>query len=105
MFERRFCILGERSPSVIETHKQWLQTGSGIQTPFWPIYDKKTINCQFLIVFPMFWSYGAFNSPSRILQFCESAQVEFFAESGKLRRIWKYAQNLAENDVFGLPTT
>ena len=37
--------------------------------------------------------------------FCDSAPTEFFAESGKLRRIWKYAQNLAENDVFGLQTT
>ena len=37
--------------------------------------------------------------------FCDSAPAEFFTESGKLRRIWKYAQNLAENDVFGLPTT
>ena len=36
--------------------------------------------------------------------FCDSAQAEFFAESGKMHRIWKYAQNLAEN-VFGLPTT
>ena len=35
--------------------------------------------------------------------FCDSAPTEFFAESGKLRRIWKYANNLAENDVFGLP--
>ena len=35
----------------------------------------------------------------------DSAPAEFFAESGKLHRIWKYAQNLAENDVFGLPTT
>ena len=37
--------------------------------------------------------------------FCDSAPGEFFAESGKLRRIWKYAQNLAEIDVFGLQTT
>ena len=36
--------------------------------------------------------------------YCDSAPAEFSAESGKLRRIWKYAQNLAENDVFGLPT-
>ena len=35
----------------------------------------------------------------------DSAPAEFFAESGKLCRIGKYAQNLAENDVFGLPTT
>ena len=27
------------------------------------------------------------------------------AESGKLSGIWKYANNLAENDVFGLQTT
>ena len=39
------------------------------------------------------------------LGFCDSAPAEFFAEFGKLCRIWKYAQNLAENDVFGLPTT
>ena len=37
--------------------------------------------------------------------FCDSAPAEFFAESVKLSRIWKYAQNLEENDVFGLPTT
>ena len=37
--------------------------------------------------------------------FCDSGPAEFFAESGQLRRIWKQAQNLAENDVFGLPTT
>ena len=41
---------------------------------------------------------------TRIFKFCQVA-AEFFAESGKLRRIWKYAQNLAENNVFGLPTT
>ena len=27
------------------------------------------------------------------------------AEFDKLHRMWKYAQNLAENDVFGLLTT
>ena len=37
--------------------------------------------------------------------FYNSAPAEFFAESGKLHRICKYAQNLAENDVFGLPKT
>ena len=37
--------------------------------------------------------------------FCDSAPAEFFAESNKLQRILKYAQNLVENDVFGLPTT
>ena len=37
--------------------------------------------------------------------FCDSGPTEFIAESGTLSRIWKYAQNLAENDVFGLPTT
>ena len=37
--------------------------------------------------------------------FCDSAPAEFFAESGKLRRIWKYAQNLAGNGVFCLPIT
>ena len=39
------------------------------------------------------------------LQDSATGHEEFFAESGKVRRIWKYAQNLAENDVFGLPTT
>ena len=36
---------------------------------------------------------------------CDSAPAELFVKSSKLCRIWKYAQNLAENDVFGLQTT
>ena len=43
--------------------------------------------------------------PFHIQSLQDSAPAEKFAESGKRHRIWKYAQNLAENDAFGLPTT
>ena len=59
------------------------------------IYCSKCCNEQSIVPFSI-------SSP---LQDSAILPAEFFTESGKLHRIWKYAQNLAENDVFGLPTT